>query len=87
MGLEKANSRRAVLAQAGGAPLIIPAANCYSQQVTGGPAGQSIPHMTNAPTVSIGLPVYNGEKYLDGCLRNLLEQSFQDYEIIISDNG
>ena len=28
------------------------------------------------PKVSIGLPVYNGEKYLDKTLENLLGQSF-----------
>lgn len=38
------------------------------------------------PKVSIGVPVYNGEKYLEGCLCNLLAQSFADFEIIISDN-
>lgn len=39
------------------------------------------------PKVSIGLPVYNGEKYLNKTLKNLLEQSFTDIEIIISDDG
>lgn len=39
------------------------------------------------PTVSIGLPVYNGQKYLEECLRNLLEQTYRDFEIVISDNG
>ncbi len=39
------------------------------------------------PRVSIGLPVYNGEQYLDETLRSLLAQSYRDFEIIISDNG
>lgn len=39
------------------------------------------------PRLSIGLPVYNAEKYLADCLRNLLDQSFSDFELIISDNG
>lgn len=41
----------------------------------------------NAPRVSIGLPVYNGEKYLDEALDSILGQTFGDFELIISDNG
>lgn len=40
-----------------------------------------------APKVSIGIPVYNGEKYLEATLKSLLSQTFQDFEIIISDNA
>jgi len=39
------------------------------------------------PTVSIGMPVYNGEKYLPNALTTLLNQDFEDFELIISDNG
>ena len=39
------------------------------------------------PIVSIGVPVYNGEKTLKGTLDSLLGQSFTDFELIISDNG
>lgn len=39
------------------------------------------------PTVSIGIPVYNSEKYLGETLQSLLNQGFKDFEIIISDNG
>jgi len=31
--------------------------------------------------------VYNGEAYLRECLEALLAQDFEDYELIISDNG
>lgn len=41
----------------------------------------------SAPLVSIGLPVYNGEKYLEKALDSLLAQTFGDFEIIISDNA
>lgn len=37
--------------------------------------------------VSIGLPVYNGEKYLQETLGSILCQTFSDFELIISDNG
>ncbi|HYE34809.1 glycosyltransferase family 2 protein [Methylocaldum sp.] len=38
------------------------------------------------PRVSIGIPVYNGERYLAEALESLLAQTFKDFEIIISDN-
>lgn len=40
-----------------------------------------------APKVSIGLPVFNGEPFLTGALDALLAQSFTDYELIICDNA
>jgi glycosyltransferase involved in cell wall biosynthesis len=39
------------------------------------------------PRVSIGMPVYNGERYLLETLDSLLAQTFKDFELIISDNG
>jgi glycosyltransferase involved in cell wall biosynthesis len=39
------------------------------------------------PTVSVGMPVYNGERYLAGAVDSILGQSFEDLELIISDNG
>ncbi len=39
------------------------------------------------PRVSIGLPVYNGEKYLATALDSILAQDFGDFELIISDNA
>lgn len=38
------------------------------------------------PVVSIGMPVYNGEKYIKEALDSLLTQTFTDFELIISDN-
>ena len=37
--------------------------------------------------VSIGVPVYNGERYLAEALDSLLAQTFKDFEIVISDNA
>jgi len=42
---------------------------------------------TRAPKVSIGLPVWNGERYLAGALECLLEQDHEDFELIVSDNA
>jgi hypothetical protein len=39
------------------------------------------------PKVSIGVPVYNGQRYLEHALRSLVSQSFTDFELIISDNA
>ena len=39
------------------------------------------------PKVSIGLPVFNGEKYIQNALISLLSQTFSDFELIISDNA
>ena len=40
-----------------------------------------------APRVSVGLPVYNGAKYLHAALPSLLDQDFEDFEVVISDNA
>jgi glycosyltransferase involved in cell wall biosynthesis len=42
---------------------------------------------TKAPRVSIGLPVFNGEKYLPEALDSLVSQDFEDFELILSDNA
>jgi glycosyltransferase involved in cell wall biosynthesis len=39
------------------------------------------------PLVSIGLPVRNGENYLREALNSLLDQTYRNIEIIISDNA
>jgi len=39
------------------------------------------------PKVSIGLPVFNGESFLDESLNSLLGQTYEDFELIISDNA
>lgn len=39
------------------------------------------------PRVSIGMPVRNGELYVDEAIRSILSQTFGDLELIISDNG
>lgn len=39
------------------------------------------------PQVSIGLPVYNGENFLKEALDSILSQTYEDFELIISDNA
>ena len=43
--------------------------------------------MNAPPRLSIGLAVYNGENYLAESLDALLGQSYEDFELIISDNA
>ena len=41
----------------------------------------------NCPPVSIGLPVYNGEQYIQETINSILDQTFDDFELNISDNA
>lgn len=43
--------------------------------------------MNIAPRLSVGLPVYNGENYLAESIDALLGQSYEDFELVISDNA
>lgn len=42
--------------------------------------------MNNGPKVSIGMPVYNGEKTLSRAIESILGQDYSNIEFIISDN-
>ena len=39
------------------------------------------------PKYSIIIPVYNAERYIDECLSSILNQNFNDYEIILINDG
>ncbi len=41
----------------------------------------------NIPIVSVILPVYNGEDHLTECINSILNQSFKDFEFIITDDA
>lgn len=43
--------------------------------------------MSVFPSVSIGLPVFNGARYLREAIEDFLRQSYRDFELIISDNA
>jgi glycosyltransferase involved in cell wall biosynthesis len=44
-------------------------------------------HTDRTVRVSIGLPVYNGERYLREAIGSILGQTYRQFELIISDNG
>lgn len=37
--------------------------------------------------LSVIIPVYNAEKYLEDCVNSILNQQFSDYEILLIDDG
>lgn len=38
-------------------------------------------------TISVGMPVFNGERYLETTVRSILDQTYSDFELIISDTA
>lgn len=43
--------------------------------------------MTAHPRLSVGLPVYNGEEYLAESFDALLGQTYEDFELVVTDNA
>lgn len=43
--------------------------------------------LPNSPKISVIVPVYKAEAYLHRCVDSLLAQTFQDYEILLVDDG
>ncbi|MGO9687474.1 MAG: glycosyltransferase family 2 protein, partial [Syntrophobacteraceae bacterium] len=41
----------------------------------------------SAPLVSVVIPTYNRERFVDKAINSVLSQSFNDYEIIVVDDG
>lgn len=39
------------------------------------------------PTITIGIPVYNGQQFLKDAVNSVLKQSYADFELIITDDG
>ncbi len=43
--------------------------------------------MKNNPLISVVVPIYNAEKYLPNCLDSIINQTYQNLEIILVDDG
>lgn len=39
------------------------------------------------PRVTVGMPVYNAERYVESAIRSVLGQDYENLELVISDNG
>ena len=39
------------------------------------------------PKISVIVPVYNTEKYIEKCLKSILNQTMEDIEIIVVNDG
>ena len=37
--------------------------------------------------ISVIIPVYNTEKYLDRCIRSVLNSTYKDFEVLLIDDG
>lgn len=42
--------------------------------------------MTSIPKVSVCIPTFNGESYIRGALDSVLQQKYEDFEVVIVDN-
>jgi len=42
---------------------------------------------SNQPLVTVGVALYNHEKYIVDCLKSIVEQTFTDVELIVIDDG
>ncbi|MEB3885005.1 glycosyltransferase [Lyngbya sp. CCY1209] len=47
--------------------------------------GETLPKTT--PRVSVIIPAYNCDRYIELCVRSALEQTYTDYEVILIDDG
>ncbi|MBI3966301.1 MAG: glycosyltransferase family 2 protein [Chloroflexi bacterium] len=43
--------------------------------------------MAGVPPLSVFIPVYNGARYLETTIRSILGQTFEDFELVIADDG
>ena len=40
-----------------------------------------------SPRLTVGLPVFDAERYLEGAARSILDQTYADFELLIADNA
>ena len=50
-------------------------------------ASGTVGDVLSIPSVSVCVPVYNGERFLAETLRSILDQTYRDFELVVLDNG
>lgn len=45
-----------------------------------------VPKRNHPPTVSVGMPVFNGDQFIEEAIESILAQTFEDFELVIVDN-
>lgn len=48
---------------------------------------QNFENITTPPLITIGIPVFNGEAYIKKSIESALNQSFSNFQLVISDNA
>jgi glycosyltransferase involved in cell wall biosynthesis len=48
---------------------------------------RSLPTASGRPALTIGMPVYNGERFLREAIDSILAQTFEDFVLVVSDNA
>jgi len=54
---------------------------------TPAPSGMHAVGERGVPRVSLGLPVYNAERFLRACIDSILAQTIRDFELVVCDNA
>lgn len=44
-------------------------------------------NLSSTPLVTLGIPAYNAEKFIGWAIKSVLNQTFKDFELIITDDG
>src|SRR5215467_3755986 len=47
----------------------------------------SRPFLNTSPRVSLAIPVYNGGRFIAETIRSILNQDYENFELIITDNA
>lgn len=61
--------------------------NAYKEQNNLVKSAQPLESVSNTVQISVIIPVYKTEDYIENCLQQLIKQTYKNYEIILVDDG